>query len=67
MNNTKTAAAGPHSAHLHNTCLRAARPQSAAWHAAPATLPIFDDAATSAVCDSGRIRIGAAFRLVTQR
>lgn len=41
--------------------------QPAAWHAAPATLPAFKDDATRAVRDSGRIRIGAAFRLVTQR
>ena len=62
MNDTKTVATGPHPARLHTTC-----PQPAAWHAASVTLPTFDDATTRAVSDNGRIRIGAAFRLVTQR
>jgi hypothetical protein len=38
--------------------------QPGPWHAAPAA---FDAEAMAAVCDSGRIRIGAAFRLVTRR
>lgn len=57
MNDIKTSAA----------CLKPAHPQPAAWHAAPAFKPAFKDEATRAVSDTGRIRIGAAFRLVTQR
>ena len=57
MNDTKIAVAGPHPA----------RPQPAAWHVAPAKPAAVADGPMRAVCDSGRIRVGAAFRLVTRR